>query len=99
MSTIIKTYGNMLLSSLGNTLLLTLLALIFAMIIGLIFALMNVGKNRVFNFIGTVYVDAVRGVPLSVLTLADPQAVRAKTQVMTANTEANFFILYVSPLN
>ena len=52
MSTIIKTYGNMLLSSLGNTLLLTLLALIFAMIIGLIFALMNVGKNRVFNFIG-----------------------------------------------
>lgn len=67
MSTIIKTYGNMLLSSLGNTLLLTLLALIFAMIIGLIFALMNVGKNRVFNFIGTVYVDAVRGVPLIVL--------------------------------
>ena len=53
MSTIIKTYGNMLLSSLGNTLLLTLLALIFAMIIGLIFALMNVGKNRIFNFIGT----------------------------------------------
>ncbi len=67
MSTIIKTYGNMLLSSLGNTLLLTLLALIFAMIIGLIFALMNVGKNRIFNFIGTVYVDAVRGVPLIVL--------------------------------
>ena len=67
MSTIIKTYGNMLLSSLGNTLLLTVLALIFAMIIGLIFALMNVGKNRIFNFIGTVYVDAVRGVPLIVL--------------------------------
>ena len=63
MSTIIKTYGNMLLSSLGNTLLLTLLALIFAMIIGLIFALMNVGKNRVFNFIGTVYVDAVISYP------------------------------------
>ena len=37
------------------------------MIIGMIFALMNVGKNRVFNFIGTVYVDAVRGVPLIVL--------------------------------
>ena len=67
MSTIIKTYGNMLLSSLGNTLLLTVLALMFAMIIGLIFALMNVGKNRIFNFIGTVYVDAVRGVPLIVL--------------------------------
>jgi His/Glu/Gln/Arg/opine family amino acid ABC transporter permease subunit len=57
----------MLLKSLGNTLLLTLLALVFAMIIGLIFALMNVGKNRIFNFIGTLYVDAVRGVPLIVL--------------------------------
>lgn len=67
MTGIIQTYGSMLLSSLGNTLLLTLLALIFAMIIGLVFALMNVGKNRFFNFIGTVYVDAVRGVPLIVL--------------------------------
>lgn len=67
MTAIIQTYGTMLLRSLGNTLLLTLLALIFAMIIGLIFALMNVSKNRVFNFIGTVYVDAVRGVPLIVL--------------------------------
>ena len=37
------------------------------MIIGMIFALMNVGRNRVFNCIGTVYVDAVRGVPLIVL--------------------------------
>lgn len=64
---IIKTYSAMLLESLGNTLLLTVLALVFAMIIGLIFALMNVGKNRVLNFIGTLYVDAVRGVPLIVL--------------------------------
>ena len=67
MIAIVKTYAVMLLESLGNTLLLTLLALIFAMIIGLIFALMNVGKNRLFNFIGTVYVDRVRGVPLIVL--------------------------------
>ena len=28
---------------------------------------MNVGHNRLLNFIGTVYVDAVRGVPLIVL--------------------------------
>ena len=28
---------------------------------------MNVGHNRVLNLIGTVYVDAVRGVPLIVL--------------------------------
>lgn len=64
---IIQTYGGMLLASLGKTLLMTLLSLLFAMIIGLIFALMNVGRNRFFNFIGTVYVDAVRGVPLIVL--------------------------------
>lgn len=64
---IIETYGAMLLRSLGQTILLTLLSLFFAMIIGLIFALMNVGRNRIFNFIGTLYVDAVRGVPLIVL--------------------------------
>lgn len=67
MSTIIQTYGSMLLAALGKTLLLTLLSLFFAMIIGMIFALMNVGKNRFFNFIGTAYVDAIRGVPLIVL--------------------------------
>ena len=80
MISIIQTYSGMLLNSLGNTLLLTLLALIFAMIIGLIFALMNVGKNRFFNFLGAVYVDAVRGVPLIVLAyfiyFGVPQAVK-----------------------
>lgn len=64
---ILQRYGLMLLAALGQTLLLTLLSLFFAMIIGMIFGLMNVGNNRVFNFIGTVYVDAVRGVPLIVL--------------------------------
>lgn len=67
MSAIIQTYGSMLLAALGKTLLLTLLSLFFAMIIGMIFSLMNVGKNRFLNLIGTVYVDAVRGVPLIVL--------------------------------
>ncbi len=64
---IIQTYGAMLLSAMGRTLLMTLLSLVFAMIIGMIFGLMNVGHNRVLNLIGTVYVDAVRGVPLIVL--------------------------------
>ena len=64
---IIKVYGGMLLAGLGQTLLLTLLALIIAMVSGVIFGLMNVGHNRVLNLIGTVYVDAVRGVPLIVL--------------------------------
>lgn len=64
---IIETYYAMLIGALGKTLLLTLTSLFFAMIIGMIFALMNVGRSRVFNCIGTVYVDAVRGVPLIVL--------------------------------
>ena len=67
MINLITTYYSMLLSALGQTVFLTLLSLVFAMIIGLIFALMNVGKNRFFNLIGTIYVDAVRGVPLIVL--------------------------------
>lgn len=50
-----------------HTLLLCLLSLVFASVIGMIFGLMNVGHNRLLNFIGTVYVDAVRGVPLIVL--------------------------------
>lgn len=64
---IIDVYGAMLITALGKTMLLTLLSLFFAMIIGLIFSLMNVGKNRFWNFIGTLYVDAIRGVPLIVL--------------------------------
>ena len=57
---IIEKYSSMLLGALGKTILLTLLSLIFAMVVGMIFALMNVGKNRFFNCIGTIYVDAVR---------------------------------------
>ncbi len=67
MVAIVQTYGKMILASLGKTLLLCLLSLAFAMIIGLVFALFNVARNRGFNFVGTVYVDAVRGVPLIVL--------------------------------
>ncbi|MCD7709192.1 MAG: amino acid ABC transporter permease [Clostridiales bacterium] len=64
---IIQVYGTMLLAALGKTLLMTLAALVAAMVIGMIFGLMNVGHVRVLNLIGTVYVDAVRGVPLIVL--------------------------------
>ena len=80
MLSIIQVYWSMLLQSLGYTLLLTLFALFFAMIIGLIFALMNVSHSKVLNILGTVYVDAVRGVPLIVLALfiyfGVPQAVK-----------------------
>ena len=67
MAAILKTYSGMLLESLGQTMLLTLLSLAFAFVIGLIFGLMNVSKSKMLNFIGTLYVDAVRGVPLIVL--------------------------------
>lgn len=67
MIAIIQTYGMMLLKSLGQTLVLCLLSILFAMIIGLIVGLMNVGRSRIMNLIGTIYVDAVRGVPLIVL--------------------------------
>ena len=64
---ILKTYGGMLLEGMGQTLLMTLLTLLIAIVIGMIFGLMNVGHNRFFNMIGTIYVDAVRCVSLIVL--------------------------------
>lgn len=67
MLSILQTYFFMLVRSLGYTLILTLFALVFAMIIGLVFALCNVNKNKALNAIGTIYVDAIRGVPLIVL--------------------------------
>lgn len=77
---IFQVYWSMLIQSLGYTLILTLLALVFAMIIGLIFALCNVSRNKTLNVIGTVYVDAIRGVPLIVLAyfiyFGVPQAFR-----------------------
>ena len=64
---LIQTYSPMILGALGNTVLLCLLSLCIAMVIGLLVALLNVSRNRVCNFFGTVYVDAIRGVPLIVL--------------------------------
>lgn len=64
---IIRVYGLMLLKSMGNTLLLCALSLLAAMIIGIVVALFNVGKKRILNLFGTVFVDAIRGVPLIVL--------------------------------
>ena len=77
---IFQVYWYMLLQSLGYTLILTLLALVFAMIIGLIFALCNVSHTKGLNAVGTIYVDAIRGVPLIVLAyfiyFGVPQAFR-----------------------
>lgn len=67
MVSIIQQYWPLLLQSLWQTLILTVLSLFFAFIIGLIFGIMNVSRVKVLNIIGTVYVDAIRGVPLIVL--------------------------------
>ena len=78
---IIEAYGTMLLSALGSTLLMTFLSLCFARAIGMIFGLMHVGSTRLIHLLGTVYVDAVRGVPLIVLTyfiyFGMPQGIQA----------------------
>ena len=70
----------MLFRSLGYTCVLTLWALIFAMVIGLIFALCNVSHCKPLNILGSIYVDAIRGVPLIVLAyfiyFGVPQAFR-----------------------
>ena len=55
------------LTAMGQTLLLALISLFFACILGLGFGLLNTLRSRVCNFIGTLYVDAVRGWPLIVL--------------------------------
>lgn len=56
-----------LLAAMGKTLQLTLLSLIFASVIGLVFGVLNVSKKKVCNVIATIYIDAVRGVPLIVM--------------------------------
>ena len=80
MVSILQVYSVMLLRSLGYTLVLCLWALLFAMVIGLICALCNVSNSKILNVIGSVYVDAVRGVPLIVLAyfiyFGVPQAFR-----------------------
>lgn len=51
----------------GQTLLLALCGLFFGCIIGLIFGILSVLKNKICNGIATIFVYAVRGVPMIVL--------------------------------
>lgn len=87
MIAIIENYGSMILSALGQTLILCLFSLCIAMVIGFIFALLNVSNNRIFNFIGTVYVDAVRGVPLIVLAYFIYFGLPAGVNVLTSGND------------
>lgn len=56
-------------SALGNTLKLTLVSIVFASLIGLIVSLLTLSKFKVFKFMGRVYVDLFRGVPMIVLIM------------------------------
>lgn len=93
MPAIIQSYGTMLVAAMGKTLQLCFLSLCFAMVIGLIFALCNVSKNRTMNAIGTIYIDAVRGVPLIVLAYFIYFGVPAGIQALGA---ANFRLTALS---
>lgn len=64
---ILTTYGWLLLQAMGQTLLLALCGLFFACILGLIFGLLSVVKSRACNIVSTIFVDAIRGVPMIVL--------------------------------
>ncbi len=67
MRQIIETYGSLLLEAMGSTLLLALLGLFFGCILGIIFGMASVIKSKVANFISTIYVNLIRGVPMIVL--------------------------------
>ena len=67
LSTLISTYGQLLLNALGQTLLLALLGLFFACILGIIVGLMSVSGKKVLKIIAAIFVNLIRGVPMIVL--------------------------------
>ena len=64
---LIQQNGGELLKGLGRTLLLTITAFVIATILGVIFGLFSATPNRALNWIATIYVDILRGIPLIVL--------------------------------
>ncbi len=67
MVNILSVYGSMLLQAMGQSLLMALFGLIFACIIGLIFGILSVVHSRVCRAVATIFVYAIRGVPMIVL--------------------------------
>jgi general L-amino acid transport system permease protein len=62
--TISDTYSRTILIGILNTLLLGSLGIFFATIIGTVIGLIRTSKNYVFSFLGTVYVETFRNIPL-----------------------------------
>ena len=48
------------------TIILAIFTVIFGVILGVLLALLRISKNKVLNFIGTAYVEFIRGTPLMV---------------------------------
>ena len=67
MVNILSVYGSILLQAMGQSLLMALFGLIFACIIGLIFGILSVVHSRVCRAVATIFVYAIRGVPMIVL--------------------------------
>lgn len=76
---IIKEYFSLIIEGLGMTLLLSLLTVVFGAILGFVICLMTMSKNKIIKYIGTAYVEVIRGVPLLlqlfVIYLAMPNTV------------------------
>ncbi|OED38962.1 hypothetical protein AB833_17505 [Chromatiales bacterium (ex Bugula neritina AB1)] len=62
--TISDSYSRTLLIGILNTLLLGLLGIFFATVIGVLIGLIRTSRNYLFSFLGTVYVEIFRNVPL-----------------------------------
>jgi len=62
-------YLGILLQGLGMTLALAILSVIFGTLLGFIPAWLRLSKNKVLKFIGTAYVEIIRGTPLLVQVL------------------------------
>ena len=62
-------YGRVLVTAMGQTLLLALYGLFFACIIGLIVGIMSVVKNKVCRGFALVFVNLIRGVPMTLTAL------------------------------
>lgn len=62
-------YVGMLLQGLGMTVILSILSVIFGTLLGFIPAWMRLSKSKILNFIGTTYVEIIRGTPLLVQVL------------------------------
>ena len=76
---IIKEYFPLIIEGLGMTLLLSLLTVVLGAVVGFLVCLMTMSKNKVVKFVGTAYVEIIRGVPLLlqlfVIYLAMPNSV------------------------